>query len=97
MSVSGAVRLANPQWSAFTLPSGAESNAYVTDVSSSGLTEFPGFQVDGVRVTRARFPNGNVELPERAQPASGNRDGIVLLPGELTAPSAVIDPDPYVY
>ena len=32
-------------------------------------------------MTRARFPNGNVELPERAQRESGNKDGIVLIPG----------------
>ena len=69
--VSGAARLEMLQWIKHDLGSqgGPNANAFVADVSVSaaGLTEFPGFQVDGVRVTRARYPNGNVELPERTQ------------------------------
>lgn len=78
-AVSGAVPL-NPQWSKFTLPRSG-TNAYVADVSMAGLGEFTGFQMNGARVNRARFPNGNLELPERTQPDSGNRDGILLMPG----------------
>jgi hypothetical protein len=79
--VSGAVPL-QPQWTKYELPvSNIGANAFVADVSAAGLTEFPGFHVDGVRVTRARYPNGNVELPERTQPASGNKDGILLMSG----------------
>ena len=79
--VSGAVPL-TPQWTKYELPAGRNcSNAYVADVSGAKLEEFPGFQVNGRRVTRARFPNGNVELPERTQPDSGNKDGIPRAPG----------------
>ena len=71
-------------------PAAGGGNAYVADVSAAQLNEFPGFQVAGKRVTRARFPNGNVELPERSQPATwaplgaldpGNPDGVVLMTG----------------
>ena len=79
--VSGAVPL-QPKWAKYELPaSNIGANAYVADISGAGLTEFPGFHVNGVRVTRARYPNGNVELPERTQPDSGNKDGILLMPG----------------
>ena len=80
--VSGAVHL-QPKWQKYELPAaGAGANAYVADVSAARLTAFPGFQVNGVRVTRARFPNGNCELPERTQPDSGNRDGSLLMVGK---------------
>ena len=79
--VSGAVRL-HPKWDKYEVPTaGHSANAYVADVSAARFTEFPGFQVNGARVTRARFPNGNLELPERTQPESGNRDGILLMVG----------------
>eukprot|EP01060_Flectonema_neradi_P022943 TRINITY_DN3115_c0_g1_i6.p1 TRINITY_DN3115_c0_g1~~TRINITY_DN3115_c0_g1_i6.p1 ORF type:complete len:617 (+),score=153.29 TRINITY_DN3115_c0_g1_i6:596-2446(+) len=51
---------------------------YVSDVT--GLDYAWGFQMDGVRATRARYPNGNVELPER-QEESGNPQGVQLIPG----------------
>eukprot|EP01050_Picozoa_sp_SAG11_P003986 SAG11_NODE_242_length_11757_cov_9.613999_2_plen_310_part_00 len=79
--VSGAVPL-HLNWTKYELPALNDGgNAYVADVISFDLDEFPGFHVDGMRVTRARYPNGNVELPERTQPDSGNKDGIVLMSG----------------
>ena len=61
-------------------------NMYVSDVT--GITSMPGFQMDGVRATRARFPNGNVELPERSE-ESGNPEGVQMIKGasgKWTAP-----------
>ena len=85
--VSGAIKLANLNWTHYTLPAGRangvdwHANAYSTDVSAAGLTEFPGFQVNGVRATRARFPNGNPEFVERSIPQAGDPNGPMLMPG----------------
>jgi len=80
--VSGAVPLSGLEWKPYDTRS-PKDNAFVADVSAAKLKECPGLHLDGMRVTRARFPNGNVELPERTQPDSGNRDGILLIPGSL--------------
>ena len=85
--VSGGIVLA-AQWAPLKLPNGME--AYVADTSAAGLREAPGLHVNGVRVTRARFPNGNPELPEKGS-AGGNADGSEWLSGIA---SVWIQPDP---
>jgi arylsulfatase A-like enzyme len=77
VTVSGAVRL-DVKWVPHKV--GGGKNMYSADTSGSNVTEVPGFQINGVRLTRARYPNGNVELTERMQPG-GNPDGIQLMPG----------------
>ena len=80
------VRLPSPT----PLPTGVD--AYVADTSSLGLVEAPGLHVNGVRATRARFPNGNPELPEKGS-AGGNEDGSVWL---LGVESMWVLPDPSI-
>ena len=80
--VSGATPLPNVKWEPFNVTPGI-SNMYSADLASySALAGegVPGFQVGGLRVTRARFPNGNPEYTEKQQPG-GNPDGPVLMPG----------------
>ena len=92
VTVSGAVPLVTPRWEKYNISgAGAGANAWVADVSAAGFAEFPGLNIDGKRVTRARYPNGNPELPERDQPASGNPNGSALLPG---AAASWVGPDP---
>ena len=57
--VSGGVEL-NLKWSPYNTSNGA--NIYVADVGSQ-VTDIPGLQLDGVRATRARYPNipGGIE------------------------------------
>eukprot|EP01063_Lacrimia_lanifica_P013035 TRINITY_DN196_c0_g1_i2.p1 TRINITY_DN196_c0_g1~~TRINITY_DN196_c0_g1_i2.p1 ORF type:complete len:793 (+),score=349.08 TRINITY_DN196_c0_g1_i2:64-2442(+) len=74
VTVSGGLPL-DTKWSQFKVGNG--SNIYVTDVPA-GVT-VPGLQVGGVRATRARYPNGNVELPERSQEA-GDPNGVQMIP-----------------
>ena len=58
-TVSGAALLDGPKWERHDLPTAASGgNAYVADIAAAQLNEVPGFQVNGMRVTRARFPNG---------------------------------------
>lgn len=74
--VSGAVHLDGP-WHRYTPNVGGgagareSTNMYTLNTSGFGLQNVPGFQVNGVRVTRARYPNGNMELPE-ADKDAGN-------------------------
>ena len=59
--VSGGVALTNLQWRAHNVSGG--SNIWVADVDKS-VGEVPGLQIDGVRATRARYPNlpGGIEV-----------------------------------
>ena len=72
-TVSGGAKL-DLDWQPYKVS--ATENMYVADVH--GVTSVPGFQMNGVRATRARFPNGNVELPERQEEA-GDPNGVQMI------------------
>eukprot|EP01061_Rhynchopus_euleeides_P019318 TRINITY_DN3171_c2_g1_i1.p1 TRINITY_DN3171_c2_g1~~TRINITY_DN3171_c2_g1_i1.p1 ORF type:complete len:815 (+),score=298.15 TRINITY_DN3171_c2_g1_i1:44-2446(+) len=73
--VSGAKKL-GLSWQEYKVSE--TQNMYVSDVSD--VTDMPGFQMNGVRATRARYPNGNVELPERSEEA-GDPNGVQMIRG----------------
>eukprot|EP01060_Flectonema_neradi_P015227 TRINITY_DN218_c1_g1_i9.p1 TRINITY_DN218_c1_g1~~TRINITY_DN218_c1_g1_i9.p1 ORF type:complete len:814 (+),score=246.12 TRINITY_DN218_c1_g1_i9:42-2444(+) len=75
VTVSGGKKL-DLKWSPHNIQNG--NNMYVSDVN--GLDYAWGFQMNGVRATRARYPNGNVELPERTVEA-GDPNGVQMIPG----------------
>ena len=78
--VSGGAKL-DLQWQPFKVS--ATQNMYSADVHATAEQipqGIPGFQINGVRATRARYPNGNVELPERQEEA-GNPQGVQMIPG----------------
>ena len=59
--VSGGIQLSNLKWHAHNVSGG--SNVWVTDVPKD-VTDVPGLQIDGMRATRARYPNlpGGIEV-----------------------------------
>ena len=60
--VSGGRPLSNLEWTSVNTSNGA--NIWAADVSSAGVEEIPGLQIDGIRATRARYPNllGGIEV-----------------------------------
>lgn len=70
--VSGGVELSAPAWSRYN-DGNSTDNVWVADVSASGLKQVPGLQMDGVRATRARYPN----LPHGLEASCGY--GCVIL------------------
>lgn len=102
--VSGAKRLTGA-WQPHTLDGKQQANQFVLDTSSSGLTSVPGLQVNGVRMTRARYPNGNVELPESGHDAGnplGARyissiDTSYILPDPTLKAEVYTNTDPQYY
>ena len=60
--MSGGRPLSNLEWTSVNTSNGA--NIWAADVSSAGVEEIPGLQIDGIRATRARYPNllGGIEV-----------------------------------
>ena len=52
-------KVIKPSWK--NIGSGG-SNMYMADLSSTGITDVPGFRVDNMRGIRARYPNADPEL-----------------------------------
>eukprot|EP01064_Diplonema_japonicum_P030955 TRINITY_DN539_c0_g1_i1.p1 TRINITY_DN539_c0_g1~~TRINITY_DN539_c0_g1_i1.p1 ORF type:complete len:807 (+),score=265.40 TRINITY_DN539_c0_g1_i1:43-2463(+) len=76
VTVSGGKKV-GLDWQPYNVANG--NNMYTADMSQAGIDYAWGFQMNGVRATRARYPNGNVELPERQEEA-GNPQGVQMIP-----------------
>ena len=53
-------KVIQPSWKKMAGPDG--SNIYMADLSSTGITDVPGFRVNNMRSIRARYPNADPEL-----------------------------------